>query len=114
MKSLPPRPSMMSSPPRPRMQSTPEVPNSTSVVDVPRILLLPAGQQDASSLSVVVTSCVALVRFPSLSTACHVTVVTPSGNTVGASLLMLTVKPQELLKVGVPNATPVQVLTSRF
>jgi hypothetical protein len=55
-------------------------------------------------LSFTVTSCVTVVTLPLLSVTVHVTVVFPSWNTLGASLVTLVIV-QLSVAVGVPNAT---------
>jgi hypothetical protein len=60
------------------------------------------------TLSVTVTTCVAVAVFPDPSVTVHVTVVLPNGKAVGA-LLVTEATEQLSLVVGVPNETPVAV-----
>src|SRR6187397_1941643 len=84
------------------MQSAPEVPMMMSGSDLPTMIFVPAGQHETSSPSTAVTICVAVATLPSASTARKVTVVFPSGNLAGASLLIATVPPHAAVAVAVP------------
>src|SRR5437764_2875853 len=66
------------------MQSAPAVPVRTSLFDVPMMMLVPAGQQLASSPSCAVTDCCAVTTLPRASVNFQVTTVVPSGRTAGA------------------------------
>src|SRR5262245_28437376 len=88
--SSPPPPLMVSCPPSPRMQSGPEVPVIVLLFDVPTMMLDPGGQHAVLLPSTAVTFWVATAVFPAASRAVQVTVVVPSGNTLGLLLVMVT------------------------
>ena len=87
------------------MQSAPLVPFRMSLLLVPRMMLVPAGQQDTSSPSSAMTVVVFFVTLPAASRAVQVTIVVPSGNFAGASLVGVT-GPQSSVAVGVPRFRP--------
>ena len=100
---------MVSCPPSPKMQSGPDVPVIVLLFDVPSRRCGSAGQHEVLVPSTAVTFWVTeQAVFPAASRAVQVTVVVPSGNTLGLLLVMVTA-PQGSVAVAVPMFTLVQV-----